>query len=109
MLSDSRKFKKLNVKPGKEINFLLQEEDRLTDFLKKVKMSISEQFYKELYPRGLQPSIMYGLSKMHKPLINNFPKLRPIFPAINTTTYSWAKFFASLLKCFAMNGYTLHS
>ena len=36
MLSDSSKFKKLNVKPGKEINFLLQQEDRLTNFLKKV-------------------------------------------------------------------------
>ena len=42
MLSDSRKFKKLNIKPGKEINFLLQQEDKLTNFLKKVKRSISE-------------------------------------------------------------------
>ena len=59
MLSDSNKFKKLNIKPGKEINFLLQQEDRLTNSLKKVKRSISEQLYKELYPRGLQPGIMY--------------------------------------------------
>ena len=44
-LSDSSKFKKLNVKHGKEINFLLQQEDRLTDFLKKIKRSISEQLY----------------------------------------------------------------
>ena len=43
MLSDSSKFKKLNVKPGKEINFLLQQEVSLTNFLKKVKRSISEQ------------------------------------------------------------------
>ena len=107
MLSDSSKFKKLNVKPGKEINFLLQQEDRLTNFLKKVKRSISEQLYKELYPRGSQPGIMYGLSKIHKPLINNFPKLRPILSAINTATYSWAKFFVLLLKCFTMNEYTL--
>ena len=42
MLSDSSKFKKLNVKSGKEINFLLQQENRLTYFLKKVKRSISE-------------------------------------------------------------------
>ena len=59
MLSDSSKFKKLNIKHGKEITFLLQQEDRLTNFLKKVKRSISEQLYKELYPRGLQPDIMY--------------------------------------------------
>ena len=66
-----------------------------------------EQLYKELYPRGSQPGVMYGLSKIHKPLINNFPKLRPILSAINTATYSWVKFFASLLKCFTMNEYTL--
>ena len=106
MLSDSSKFKKLNVKPGKEIIFLLQQEDRLTNFLKKVKKSISEQLY-ELYPRGLQPGVVYGLSKIHKPLINNFPKLRPILSAINTATYNWAKFFVPLLKCFTMNEYTL--
>ena len=96
MLYDSSKFKKLNVKPGKEINFLLQQEDRLTNFLKKVKKSISEQLYKELYPRGSQPGIMYGLSKIHKPLINNFPKLHHILSAINTATCSWAKFFVPL-------------
>ena len=50
---------------------------------------------------------MYGLSKIHKPLINNFPKLRPILSAINTATYSSAKFFVPLLKCFTMNEYTL--
>ena len=42
MLSDPSKFKKLDMKPGKEINFLLQREDRLTNFLKKVK-SISDK------------------------------------------------------------------
>ena len=33
MLSDFSKFRKLNVKLGKEINFLLQQEDRLANFL----------------------------------------------------------------------------
>ena len=40
MLSDSSKFKKLDIKPTKEINGLLQQEDRLTNFLKKVKESV---------------------------------------------------------------------
>ena len=106
MFSDSRKFKKLNVKPGREINFLLQQEDRLTNVLKKLKRSISERLYKELYPRGSRPGIMYGLSEIHKPLINNFPQLRPILSVIYTATYGRAKFFAPLLKCFAMNEYT---
>ena len=46
LLSDSSKFKKLGVKPGKEINFMLQQEKRLINFFKKVKRSISEQLYK---------------------------------------------------------------
>ena len=37
MLSDSTEFKKLDVKPGKEINSLLQQEGRLTNFFEKSK------------------------------------------------------------------------
>ena len=91
MLSDFSKFKKLVIKPGNDINSLSQHEDRLTIFLEKVKKSTSDQLYKELYPRGSQPGIMYGLSKLHKPF-NIFPELRPILSAINTATYGWAKF-----------------
>ena len=46
---------------------------------------------------------MYGLSKIHKPLIKNFPKLHPMLSSINTVTYVWAKFFVPLLKYFTMN------
>ena len=105
-LSDSSKFQKLNIKPGKEINFLLEQEDRFTNFLKKVKSPINERLYKELYPRGSQPGIIYGLCKIHKPLIKNFSNLRSILSAFNTATYGWAKFFLPLLKCFTMNEYT---
>ena len=72
ILSDSSKFMKLDIKPRKEINSLLQQEERFISFLKKVKTSISDQLYKELYPRGSEPGIMYDLSKIHKPSINNF-------------------------------------
>ena len=105
-LSDSSKFQKLNIKPGKEINFLLEQEDRFTNFLKKVKSPINERLYKELYPRGSQPGIIYGLCKIHKPLIKNFSNLRSILSAFNTATYGWAKFFLPLLKYFTMNEYT---
>ena len=107
MLCDSSKFKKLDIKPGKEINSFLQQEDRLTNFLKKAKRSISNQLYKELYPKVSEPGIMYYLSKIHKPLINNLRKLCPKLSAINTATNGWAKFFVLLLKCFTMNEYTL--
>ena len=110
MLSDSSKFRKLDIKPGKEINSLFQQEDRITNFLKKVKRSVSVQLYKvvqRVYPKGYQPGIMYGLSKIHRSLINNFPKLHPLLLAINRATYGWAKLFVPLLKCFTMNECTL--
>ena len=37
MLWDIEKFKKLNVKPGKELNLLLKHEDKLVSFLKGTK------------------------------------------------------------------------
>ena len=107
LLSDASKFKEIAVEPGKEINLLLQHEDKLIEFLKRIKSSVTTDLYKHLYPQGSQPDIMYGLSKIHKPLVNGFPKLRPILSAINTGTYKWAKFFVPLLKPFTCNNYTV--
>ena len=42
MLSDIDKFKKLNVKPGKDLNFLLKHEDKSASFLKGIKKSIGK-------------------------------------------------------------------
>ena len=107
ILSDIDKFKKLNVKPGKELNCLLQHEDKLVNFLKRVKKSLGEEVYKNLYPQGSQPGVLYGLSKIYKPLVHNIPKLRPILSALNTGTYKWAKFLVPLLRDRASNEYTL--
>ena len=43
MLSDSSEFKELDMKSGKGINSLLQQEDIPSKFLKKIKMSKSEK------------------------------------------------------------------
>ena len=86
MLSDIDKFKKLIVKPAKELNLLLKHEDKLVSFLKGIKKYIGEDLYKSLYLEGSEPGIMYGSSKIHKPLVNGFPKLRPILSALNTGT-----------------------
>ena len=63
MLSDSSEFKKLDMKSGKGINSLLQQEDIPSKFLKKIKMSKSDHLYKELYLRGSQPDVVYGATK----------------------------------------------
>ena len=107
LLSDVSKFKEITVESGKEINFLLQHEGKLIEFLKRVKSSVTTDLYKHLYPQGSQPGIMYGLSKIHKPLVSGFPKLRPILSAINTGTYKWAKFSVPLLKAFTSSNYTV--
>ena len=60
MLPDIDKFKKLNVKSGKELKLLLKNEDKLVSFLKGIKKSIGEDLYKSLYPQGSQPGIIMG-------------------------------------------------
>ena len=75
--------------------------------LKRVKKSLGEEVYKNLYPQGSQPGVSYGLSKIYKPLVHNIPKLRPILSALNTGTYKWAKFLVPLLRDRASNEYTL--
>ena len=87
ILSDIDKFKILNVNPGKKLNCLLQHEHKLVNFSKHVKKSLGEEVYKNLYPHGSQPGVLYGFSKIYKPLVNNIPKLRPILSALNTGTY----------------------
>ena len=44
---------------------------------------------------------MYGSSKIHKLLVNGFPKLRPILSA------KWAKLFVLLLRHLTSNQFTL--
>ena len=87
MLSDIDKFKRVVVKPGKELNLLLKHEEKSVSFLRGIKKTIGKDLYKSLYPQGLQPGIMHGSSKTHKPLVNGFPKLRPILSTLNTGTY----------------------
>ena len=97
MLSDVDKFKKLDRKPVKELNLLLKHEEKLISFLKGIKKSIDEDLYKNLYPQGSHPGITYGLSKIHEPLIDGFPKFRPTFSALNTGTYKLGKILCSFI------------
>ena len=82
---DVSKFKEITVERGKEIILLLQHEDKLTEFPKRVKSSVTTDLH--LHPQGSQRGIMYGLSKIYKPLVNIVLKLRPILSAIDTGTY----------------------
>ena len=48
---------------------------------------------------------MYGLCKVHKDIIENWPPLRPTLSAINTPNYKLAKFLVPILKFLTSNEY----
>ena len=60
----------------------MQHEDKLISFLKSIGKSIGEDLHEKLCSQDSQPRVMYDLSKIHKPLINGFPKLRPNLSAL---------------------------
>ena len=108
LLSDVTKFKKLNIEPGQDYNFIINQELRISKALRDIKNNgaMMESLYQQLNPTGTQPSVLYGLGKIHKPAVNNIPKLRPILSAINSPTYKLSQYINKLLKPFTMNQYT---
>ena len=50
---------------------------------------------------------LYGSAKVHKPLINGLPQLRPILSAIGTPTYKLAKFLVPVLSDKTQNEFTV--
>ena len=58
---DTSKFRSISIKSGKERNYILQLEDRLTSFLESVKNSLFTNLYKELYCKGIEPGVMHDL------------------------------------------------
>ena len=58
-------------------------------------------------PVGTTPGIFYGNSKVHKTVVNNTPKFRPILSAANTPTYSLAKYLNPILSPLTANQFTV--
>ena len=97
ILIKSRKFKIANIKPGKEIRHILNQEKKfnitLNDLREKEKISAPD--FAKLNLVGNRPGIIYSLSKVHKSLVNGLPKMIPILSVIRTASYGVAKFFGS--------------
>ena len=72
ILSDSRKFSQVSVTEDKQSNFIVNVEKHITDVLKNLQKSevISATVYKRLKPTSSRFGILYGLSKVHKQLVN---------------------------------------
>ena len=109
ILNDNSKFSKLNIPGGKDINDTVNFEKRITSQLKlwKDKAIIDKSTYKSIKPVGSRPAILYGLGKTHKETGNGIPPSRPIFSAIDTSTYKLAKFLLKFLTPWISNKFTV--
>ena len=108
ILRDTTKFRELKIDNGKDYNHIHNQELKISRELRKLhnKGALSDKDYAKLSPCGSSPSILYGLSKVHKDVVDNSPKLRPILSAINTPTYNLSKYLAKILEPFTTNEYT---
>ena len=84
----------LPIDEGKQINYIINLESKLKYRFKVLKNEdkISGKEFDSILPTGTTPWILYVNPKVHKTVVNNAPKLRPILPAINTSTYLLAKY-----------------
>ena len=105
---DTTKFEQINIEEDKQLNFLLKSEKKVIDLIKRLENEgkISEKEYELIYPRGSRPGILHGSPKIHKPVINNCPKFRPILSTIGTPTYKLGHFLVSILSPLTSNEFS---
>ena len=73
MLSDIDNFKKLNAKPGKELNLPLKHEDKLVSFLKGIKNILEKIYIKPSIHRVHSQVSCMGRLKSINHLLMAFP------------------------------------
>ena len=99
----------LPIDEDKWINYIVNLESKLQDRFNVLKNEekISEKEFDSICPVGTMPGILYGNPKVHKTVVNNTPKFRPILSAINTPTYSLAKYLNPILSPLTTNEFTV--
>ena len=109
LLYDSGKFMPLPTDEAKWLNYIFNLENKLKDRFKVLKNEekISEKESDNICPVGTSPAILYGNSKVHKTVVNNTPKFRPILSAINPPSYSLAIYLNPILSPLTTNEFTV--
>ena len=109
LVDDKTKFEKLKVKEDKDYSFMTKEKQIVDDFLAELveKQSLTDYERCKLSPDGPKPARLYGLPKIHKPLVDGRPKYRPIISQIGSSTYKIAKFLLVFIQPFTTNEYTV--
>ena len=107
LLKDSSKFNNIPVAPDKDLNYIMNSENRVTSLFKKLKNknAISEETYNELRLIGSKPGALD--ESVHKPLIDRLPPFRLILSAIGTPTYKLARFLVPVLSDITQNEFTV--
>ena len=80
LLLDSSKFMQLPIDKDNWINYIVNLENKLKDCFKVLKNEekISKKEFDSTCPVGTTPWIPYGNPKVHKTVVKNTPKFRPI-------------------------------
>ena len=108
-ISDSKKFIQLNITPDKYLNYIINAEKKFKQLFKDLldNGKFSKDEYDKICPKGSRPGILYANSKIHKPVVDNLLKFRPILSAINTPGYNLAKFLIPILEPLTHNEFTI--
>ena len=81
VITDKGKYIEGVKRAVKYLNYIINVEKKFKqpfkDFLDNDKISKDE--YEKICPKGSRPGILYGNPKIHKPVVNNLPKFRPIY------------------------------
>ena len=103
------RFSKNQIKRYLFLHFEINWESKLKDRFKVLKNDekISEKELHSICSVGTTPGIVYGNPKVHKTVVNNTPKFRPILSAVNTPTNSLAKFLNPILSPLTTNEFTV--
>ena len=99
----------LNIPPEDYINYIVNVEKKFRKFFNNLydNNKISKDELLKICPVDCRPGILYGNPKVHKPVVDNMPKFRPILSAINTPGYNLAKFLIPILEPLTHNEFTV--
>ena len=86
VISDSSKFVALNIPPEDYINYIVNVEKKFRKLFNNLydNNKISKDKLLKIFPVGSRPGILYGNPKVHKLVVDNMPKFRPILSSIST-------------------------
>ena len=109
VISDSSKFIDLNIPPEDYINYIVNVEKKFRKLFNNLYANnkTSKDELLKICPVGSRPGILYGNPKVHKPVVDNMPKFRPIISAINTPRYNLAKFLILFLEPLTHSEFTV--